>query len=72
MYIETVRTLGSAFPRHERRVIEGPPSWEWGWGTYLVGYVAATDFQGEIYTIRSTYGGSLYVSPAGNCFANQS
>jgi hypothetical protein len=71
VFLETVRILPGLFPRHERRVVIGPPSLRWGWAQYLLGTQAVTDFNGEIYAIRSTYNGSLNISPAGNCFANQ-
>jgi hypothetical protein len=71
VYLETVRPQGSGFPRHERRVVSGAASFDWGWSHHLLGTQTVGDFKGEIFALRSTYGGPSKFSPAGNCFGSQ-
>jgi hypothetical protein len=71
IYLETVRALPNGWHRHERRTVQGAASFDWGWAHYVLGTQTISDYQGEIYALRSMVSGSLTIGPVGNCYGSQ-
>jgi hypothetical protein len=67
----TLRVLPNGWPRNERRTVDGAASHDWGWSHHLIGAQAVSDFQGEVYALHLSFGGSLTIGPAGNCYGSQ-